>query len=320
MIFLARFWDVADEPMRRRLVRAVESGQLELTTDGWVCRTRRVPRSPRCSTTCMRATSGSVRVSTVCAFCSTWRSFEMPLDISQNVLTDDPLLLVQYDYLIASRHYTDVQWRLWEAICCRAAGRSIPSATAQPTRISCGRQDSAASLCTGSIMLSSDTYYLADHCTLEFRWRQAFGTKWVLFGTNRLWELVIDLLQSIIDFFGLCVSWLLLINEQQFRFSSVCKYTSVQYRSEPYLRYYLFSYACADIDGHTELLMHMMPRLLFYYYGHEYTCGPGPDVCCQFDFICQEGYIIQCGWGTPAVNIAEKNVAEKWVEFDTIIS
>lgn len=36
MIFLARFWDDADEPMRKRLLHAVESGQLELTTGGWV--------------------------------------------------------------------------------------------------------------------------------------------------------------------------------------------------------------------------------------------------------------------------------------------
>ena len=65
--------------------------------------------------------------------------------------------------------------------------------------------------------------------------------------------------------------------------------------------------------------MHVMP---YYYYGHEYTCGPDPDVCCQFDFMRQQGDIIQCGWGTPAENITEQNVAEKWVEFDfdTIIS
>ena len=46
MIFLARFWDDADEPMRRRLVRAVESGQLELTTGGWVMPDEACPTFP----------------------------------------------------------------------------------------------------------------------------------------------------------------------------------------------------------------------------------------------------------------------------------
>ncbi|KAH8298676.1 hypothetical protein KR018_012006, partial [Drosophila ironensis] len=59
-----------------------------------------------------------------------------------------------------------------------------------------------------------------------------------------------------------------------------------------------------DTKGETSLFTHMMP---FFSYTMRYTCGPDPNVCCQFDFQRMHNYDVQC----PRRPITDLNVAAR---------
>ncbi|XP_053596430.1 alpha-mannosidase 2 [Microplitis demolitor] len=62
-----------------------------------------------------------------------------------------------------------------------------------------------------------------------------------------------------------------------------------------------------DTTGSSEILTHLMP---FSNYDIKYSCGPDPDVCCQFDYIQLKNVQTSCSGKTQPKVITEANVAQ----------